>query len=182
MFFQSQKEFRKWLKGNHQKETELWVGFYKKESVKFNMTWSQSVDEALCFGWIDGVRRSVDKESYCIRFTPRRATSRWSLVNIKKVEELSKQGLMQPAGLEIFKLRKKENSGIASYENGARPLEKDLENKFKANKIAWDYFSSQAPYYQKAIIHWIMTAKQEKTKMARLNKTINESERQKRIT
>ena len=123
------------------------------------MTWSQSVDEALCFGWIDGIRRSIDKDSFCIRFTPRRPSSSWSSVNIRKVEELVKQGLMQPAGLEIYKQRKEKNSKVASYETEAKQLDKFLETRFKANKTAWEFFSKQAPYYQKTIIRWVMTAK-----------------------
>ena len=101
-FFAKQSGFRNWLKKNHRKETELIVGFYKVGSGKPSITWSQSVDEALCFGWIDGVRTSIDKESYQIRFTPRKPTSIWSAINIKKVEVLTKQGLMQPAGLASF--------------------------------------------------------------------------------
>jgi uncharacterized protein YdeI (YjbR/CyaY-like superfamily) len=146
------------------------------------MTWSQSVDQALCFGWIDGVRRSIDEESYCIRFTPRKQSSTWSSVNIKKVEELIKNGLMQPAGLEIYKHRKEEKSRVASYESDPKKLDTFLEIKFKANKNAWDFFSLQPPYYQKTIIHWIMSAKQESTRIIRLEKTINESEKQKRIS
>ncbi len=181
IYFSDQSAFRKWLEKNHKKEKELIVGFYKKESGKLNMTWSQSVDQALCFGWIDGIRRSIDKDSYCIRFTPRRTTSVWSKVNINKVEELTKKGLMQPAGLEIYKLRKEEKSGIFSYESEAKQLEKDFENRFKACKSAWEFFTHQAPSYQKMIIHWILAAKQEATKARRLEKVIAESEKQKRI-
>lgn len=170
-----------WLEKNHKEETELLVGFYKKNSGKPNMTWSQSVDEALCFGWIDGVRRSIDKDSYCIRFTPRRPSSTWSTINIKKVEELIKQRRMQPAGLEIYIHRKEEKTSVASYENETKRLDKYLEIKFVANKIAWEFFSRQAPSYQKTIIHWIMAAKQETTKITRLDKTITESEKQKRL-
>jgi uncharacterized protein YdeI (YjbR/CyaY-like superfamily) len=170
-----------WLEENHKKETELLVGFYKKDSGKPNMTWSQSVDEALCFGWIDGVRRSIDKDSYCIRFTPRRPSSTWSTININKVKELIRLGLMQPAGLEIYKHRKEEKSGLASYEREAKQLDKNLLNKFKANKIAWKFFSKQAPSYRKTIIHWIMTAKQETTKISRLERMIKESEKQNRL-
>jgi uncharacterized protein YdeI (YjbR/CyaY-like superfamily) len=182
IFFTNQANFRKWLEENHKKETELLVGFYKKDSGKPNMTWSQSVDEALCFGWIDGVRRSIDNCSYCIRFTPRRPTSTWSSVNIKKAEELIKYGLMQPAGLEIYKHRKEDRSGVASYESETKQLDKILETKFISNTVAWAFFSKQAPSYKKTIIHWIMTAKQESTRIKRLDKTINVSENQKRLT
>lgn len=181
IFFKSPEEFRSWLEKNHKIKTELYVGYYKKATGKPTMTWSQSVDEALCFGWIDGIRRSIDKESYCNRFTPRRETSRWSSVNIKKVEELIKSGMMQPAGLQIYNKRKEEMSGISSYESEAKQLHEEFENKFKENKTAWEYFSRQAPSYKRTIIHWILSAKQEKTKLARLEKTITESEKQKRV-
>ncbi|MBK7625764.1 MAG: YdeI/OmpD-associated family protein [Bacteroidales bacterium] len=181
IFFKSPEEFRSWLEKNHKIKTELYVGYYKKATGKPTMTWSQSVDEALCFGWIDGIRRSIDKESYCNRFTPRRETSRWSTVNIKKVEELIKSGMMQPAGLQIYNKRKEEMSGISSYESEAKQLHEEFENKFKENKTAWEYFSRQAPSYKRTIIHWILSAKQEKTRLARLEKTITESEKQKRV-
>jgi uncharacterized protein YdeI (YjbR/CyaY-like superfamily) len=180
-FFADQSDFRRWLEVNHKKETELFVGFYKKNSGRLNMTWSQSVDEALCFGWIDGVRKSIDKDSFCIRFTPRRLKSTWSTVNIRKVEDLTKQGLMHQTGLDIFKHRKESKSGVASYENEAKQLENSYLVKFKENKTAWEYFTKQAPSYQRTIFHWIMTAKQETTKMVRLQKVITESEKLKRI-
>jgi uncharacterized protein YdeI (YjbR/CyaY-like superfamily) len=180
-FFKDQSGFRKWLVKNHMKESELLVGFYKKESGKANMTWSQSVDEALCFGWIDGVRRSIDEDSYCIRFTPRRPNSTWSTVNINKVEELIKQDLMQAAGLDIYRLRKKEKTSVASYEREAKQLDKKMEDEFRANIAAWGYFTRQAPSYQRMIIHWILSAKQEKTRMSRLEKAISYSEEQRRM-
>ncbi|MEP6596837.1 MAG: hypothetical protein ABJA71_12870, partial [Ginsengibacter sp.] len=123
-FFEKPSDFRKWLEENHKKETELLVGFYKVGSCRPGITWSQSVDEALCFGWIDGVRRSIDNESYTIRFTPRKIKSIWSAVNIKKVEELIKQGLMQPAGLEIFNMRDENKSRIYTYENDPVKLDR----------------------------------------------------------
>lgn len=181
IFFKNQSAFRKWLEKNHKTETELLVGFYKIESGKPNMSWSQSVDEALCFGWIDGIRKSIDRESYCIRFTPRRPSSIWSDINIKKVAELTKKGLMQPAGIEAFKNLKVSKSKIYSFETETKILPGHLESKFKANKPAWDFFTTQAPSYQKAILHWIMTAKQETTILARLDKAITRSEKQKRI-
>ncbi len=146
------------------------------------MTWPQSVDEALCFGWIDGVRRSIDKDSYCNRFTPRTPTSTWSAINIKKVRELIKNGLMQPAGLAAFKLRKDHKSGIYSYEREVLNLSPEFVRKFKANKKAWDFFTTQAPSYQKVIIHWIMTAKQDVTRLTRLDKAISASSASKRLS
>lgn len=175
-FFAKQSEFRKWLNKNHKKETELLVGFYKVDSGKSSMTWSQSVDEALCFGWIDGVRKSIDKDSYQIRFTQRKSTSIWSAVNIQKIEELTKKGFMQPAGLASFENRKEDKSKIYSYENEEVKFSSDFEKLFKANKIAWDYFQSLAPSYRKPSTNWVMSAKQEATRIKRLKELIDDSE------
>ncbi|MES2567952.1 MAG: YdeI/OmpD-associated family protein [Bacteroidota bacterium] len=180
-FFSSPSEFRKWLQKNHKKETELLVGFYKVSSGKPSITWPQSVDEALCFGWIDGVRKNINEESYSIRFTPRRSTSIWSTINIKKVEELTKAGLMMAEGLKAFSLRTENKSNIYSYEKEAVSLEPGYEKLFKKNKVAWEFFSSQAPSYKKQMIHRIMGAKQEKTRLSRLEKIIKESEAQRRV-
>lgn len=176
-FFAKQSDFKKWLQKNHAKETELVVGFYKVGSGKPSITWSQSVDEALCFGWIDGVRKSIDEDSYQIRFTQRKPLSIWSAINIKKIETLTKQGLMQPAGLACFEKRKEARSKIYSYENAGATLSKDFEKKFKANKKAWDYFQSLAASYKKTSIHWVTSAKQEATKLKRLNLLIGDSEK-----
>jgi len=176
IFFAKQTDFRKWLQKNHKKETELLVGFYKVGSGKPSMTWSQSVDEALCFGWIDGVRKSIDKDSYQIRFTRRKPGSIWSAINIKKVEELTRQGLMQPAGLAIFEKRKESKSKIYSHENEEVALPQQFKTQFKKNKKAWEYFQSLAPSYRKVSIHWVMSAKQEKTQLKRLNQLITDSE------
>ena len=181
-FFKTQDDFREWLENNHEKETELIVGFFKVDSGKPSMSWSQSVDQALCFGWIDGVRKSIDKESYSIRFTPRRSTSNWSAINIKKIEVLTKAGLMKPAGLKAFSLRKENKSEVYAYENDTLFLDSNYEVQFRENKKAWDFFMKQAPSYRKAIMRWIMSAVQEKTRQSRLEKTINESKQQKRVT
>jgi uncharacterized protein YdeI (YjbR/CyaY-like superfamily) len=180
-FFAKQSDFRKWLAKNHKTHTELLVGFYKVNSGKASMTWPQSVDEALCFGWIDGVRKRIDDESYSIRFTPRKPTSIWSAVNIKKIEDLTQKGLMQPAGLAAFETRTENKSKIYAYENEPAKLSPDFEKTFKAKNKAWAFFTDQAPSYQKTMIHWIMRAKQEATKLSRLEKTIAESENQKRV-
>ena len=176
IFFAKQSDFRKWLEKNHKKETELVVGFHKVDSGNPSMTWSQSVDEALCFGWIDGVRKSIDKDNYQIRFTQRKATSTWSAINIKKVEALIRQGLMQPSGLESFKKLNKGNSKIYSYENEVVKLSPDFEKRFKANKTAWNYFQSLAPSYKKTSSSWVMRAKQEVTRLKRLDQLIADSE------
>lgn len=180
-FFAKQSNFRKWLEKNHETQTELLVGFYKVGSGKPSMTWPQSVDEALCFGWIDGVRKRIDDDSYSIRFTPRKPTSIWSAINIKKVGELTDQGLMQPAGLAAFEKRKDSKSMIYAYENEPAKLSPEFEKKFKTNKKAWNFFAAQAPSYQKTIFHWIMRAKQETTRASRLDKVISESGKQKRL-
>jgi uncharacterized protein YdeI (YjbR/CyaY-like superfamily) len=172
VFFAKQADFRKWLLKNHKKETELLVGFYKVGSGKPSMSWSESVDVALCFGWIDGVRKSIDKDSYQIRFTQRKPTSIWSAINIKKVEELTTAGLMHPAGLESFEKRIESKSRIYSHEKEEVELPRDFKKQFKANKKAWDYFQSLAPSYKKVSIHWVMSAKQEATRIKRLNQLI----------
>ena len=180
-YFAEQIDFRRWLEANHSKETELLVGFYKVGSGKPSMNWSQSVDEALCFGWIDGVRGSIDAESYSIRFTPRKAKSIWSAVNIKKVAELIEKELMQSAGLAAFAKREESKSKIYAYENAPAELSDEFEMRFKANKKAREFFSAQAPSYQRRAIHWIMTAKQATTRESRLGKLINESENGRKI-
>jgi uncharacterized protein YdeI (YjbR/CyaY-like superfamily) len=176
IFFAKQSDFRKWLAKNHKKESELLVGFYKIDSGKPSLTWSQSVDEALCFGWIDGVRKSIDKDSYQIRFTQRRPTSIWSAVNIQKMEELTRQGLMQPAGLACFEKRTETKSKIYAFENAEVKFLPGFEKQFRANKKAWDYFQSLAPSYRKPSANWVMSAKQEATKIKRLNELITDSE------
>ncbi|MFD1604531.1 YdeI family protein [Flavobacterium artemisiae] len=180
-FFADQSDFRKWLEKNHQDQKELLVGFYKVTSGKPSMTWPESVDQALCFGWIDGVRRSIDAESYSIRFTPRKTSSIWSAINIQKMEDLTKAGLMTDAGLKAFSFRTENKSKIYSHEKEPVLLDAVYEKQFKSNKLAWDFFEKQAPSYKKVMIHWIMTAKQEKTRLSRLEKTIIESEKQKRV-
>ncbi len=180
-FFANPTEFRNWLQKNHKKETELIVGFYKVKTGKASITWSQSVDQALCFGWIDGIRKSIDEESYCIRFTPRRKSSLWSAVNIKKMAELTEAGLMTEAGHHIFRLRTVDESSAYSHAHVSSELPAEYKRLFKQNKAAWDFFSSQAPSYLRLTKHWIMSAKQEKTRLSRLDKTIIASQNQKRV-
>jgi uncharacterized protein YdeI (YjbR/CyaY-like superfamily) len=180
-FFAKPSEFRTWLKKNHNKETEVIVGFYKVGIGKPSITWSEAVDQALCFGWIDGVRRSIDKDSYCNRFTPRRPGSNWSAINIKKVEDLTKKGLMQPPGLKAFEDRLKNKNNVYSFEVENLTLKRTYATEFRKHKEAWKFFKEQAPWYQKFIIHWIMTAKQEKTQLNRLDKAIKASAEGKRL-
>ena len=180
-FFLSQSDFRRWLEENHDKESELIVGFYNVKSGRQTMTWSEAVDQALCFGWIDGVRRRVDEESYSNRFTPRRPNSNWSAVNIKKVAELTAKGLMNPAGITAFEKRTEAKSGIYAYENELKQFSEEFEKQFKERENAWNFFEKQANWYKKQMINWVMTAKQEATREKRLEKLITESENEKRL-
>ena len=182
VYFESPEDFRDWLEKNHESQTELLVGFYKVSSGKRSISWPQSVDQALCFGWIDGVRTSIDAESYTIRFTPRRATSIWSAVNIRKMQELTDAGLMRPEGLQAFALRTESRSKIYSHENEAVAFDPEIEKIFRSNTQAWTFFCAQPPSYRKVITHWVTNAKQEKTRMARLEKTMLASEQGKRLT
>ena len=175
-FFPAQEDFRRWLEENHERETEIIVGYYNVKSGKGGMTWSESVDQALCFGWIDGVRRKVDEESYCNRFTPRRANSNWSAVNIAKVAELTGKGLMKPSGIAAFEKRQASKSAIYAYENELKAFSEAFEKQFKLNEKAWDFFEKQANWYKKQIINWVMTAKQDATRAKRLEKLVAESE------
>jgi uncharacterized protein YdeI (YjbR/CyaY-like superfamily) len=176
LYFRSPPEMRKWLEKNHSKATELIAGYYKKASGKESITWEESVEEAICFGWIDGIRRSVDEERYTNRFTPRKATSNWSLKNIATAEALIRNGKMQPAGLAAFQKRKEEKSGIYSFEKEALELTVEFIDLFKQNKKAWEFYSSQAPSYRKTAVYWVMSAKQEKTRRKRLQDLIEASE------
>ena len=180
-FFATQAEFREWLEKHNKIETELLVGFYKVNSGKPSMSWSESVDQALCFGWIDGIRRTIDDQSYSIRFTPRKRMSIWSAVNINKMAKLTQAGLMTPEGQKAFEARIENKSRIYSYENEPDILNPNYESQFKMNKLAWEFFEKQASSYKNVMIHWIMSAKQESTRLLRLEKTINISEQQKRM-
>ena len=175
LFFSNAAAFRVWLAQNHQKKKEHLVGFHKVKSEKQCMTWSESVDEALCYGWIDGVRKSLDDQRYTIRFTPRKPNSIWSLVNVKKMEALTKKGLMQPAGQAIFAARHESRSGVYIHENSPLKLDAKLARKLKSHKGAWDYFQSTAPSYRKVAINWIMSAKQEATRDRRFEKLLKAS-------
>lgn len=181
-FFKTPAGFRKWLEKNHAKKTEVWVGFYKTSTGKKSITWPESVDQALCYGWIDGLRKGIDEESYKIRFTPRKKTSIWSNVNLRKIKELTEAGLMMPPGLQIFEARKEDKSGIYAFEQRKNAeLDPASEKKFKANKKAWAWFKKTAPTYQVTAIWWIMRSKQEATKQKRLNDLIFYSEKHEKL-
>lgn len=174
-FFTSASKFREWLEKHHEDKTELIVGFYKVKSGIPSMTWSQSVDQALCFGWIDGVRKSIDEQSYQIRFTPRKKNSVWSPVNLDKINKLTGDGLMKPAGIDIYKSRDKNKQDAYGFRKQDLKLPPDFESQFKANTKAWLYFEQLAPSYQKLSIHWVISAVQHKTKVKRLNELIADS-------
>lgn len=168
IFFPTQEDFRRWLEENHEKKIEVFVGYYNVKSGKGGMDWSESVDQALCFGWIDGVRRKIDETSYCNRFTPRKPNSNWSAINIKKIEELTEKGLMKPAGIAAFEKRSEMKSAIYAYENELKTFTAEFEKRFRINETAWNFFDRQANWYKKQMINWVMTAKQEKTRESRL--------------
>jgi uncharacterized protein YdeI (YjbR/CyaY-like superfamily) len=180
-FFKTPGSFHKWLAANHAKSKELWVGFYKKDSGKASITWPESVDEALCFGWIDGIRKSIDEDSYKIRFTPRKPTSVWSAVNIRNVAKLIKEDRMQAAGMKAFEARKENRSGIYAYEQRSPELVEPYLGKLKQNKAAWKFFQAQPPSYRKVMNWWVVSAKREETRLKRLEQLIEESAQGKRM-
>ena len=180
-FFATKEEFRAWLRENHSVRTELLVGYYKVSTGKPSMTWPESVDQALCFGWIDGIRRSVDDESYCIRFTPRRPGSNWSTVNIRKVEALIENGLMRDAGMKAYGDREEHRSEVYGYERKALTLSREFKAIFRENEKAWEFFKAQAAYYKKTAQNWVMSAKREDTRRRRLAKLIESSAKEEKV-
>lgn len=177
-FFANPDDFRTWLETHHAKEQELLVGYYKKATGKPSITWEESVEEALCFGWIDGIRRRVDEEAYTVRFTPRRPNSNWSRKNVATVERLLKEQRMQPAGIQAYEAR----SGLYSYEQEQEiELSPSLLKQFKHNEAAWDFFQAQPPSYRRLMTHWVASAKQEATQLRRLERVIAVSAQKKRV-
>ena len=175
-FFAAPDEFRAWLEAHHATESELLVGFHKKATGKRSMTWTEAVREALCFGWIDGVRRSLDDERYVNRFTPRKPRSNWSAVNVRHVEELIREGRMHPAGLAAFEAREQRRTGVYSYENRHEAkLDAEQEARFRAHAAAWEFFSSQPPGYRQTAIFWVVSAKRPETQSKRLGTLIDDS-------
>jgi uncharacterized protein YdeI (YjbR/CyaY-like superfamily) len=181
-FFATPAQFRAWLKANHTRRQELWVGFYKRETGLPSITWPESVDVALCYGWIDGIRKSIDEKSYMIRFTPRKERSKWSAVNLKRMRQLIDTGLMHPAGLKAFTERKQEAPGEYSYEQRNKiefdPIQEKL---FRANDKAWNFYQSQPNWYRKTSLWWVVSAKKEETRQRRLTQLIQSSEQGKTI-
>lgn len=176
VFFASPSEFRAWLDEHSDGLQEVWVGYYKKGSGKPSITWPESVDEALCCGWIDGLRKGIDEESYMIRFTPRKPRSIWSAVNIERVKELTAAGRMQPAGIAAYEKRAEDKSGIYAYEQKeAVQLNESDEAQLRANEKAWAFYQSQPAGYRKLVAYWIASAKKEETKRKRLEELIRDS-------
>jgi uncharacterized protein YdeI (YjbR/CyaY-like superfamily) len=181
-FFATPEAFRAWLDAHHERETECLVGFYKRGSGKPSITWPQSVDEALSFGWIDGKRQSIDEISYTIRFTPRKPRSNWSAINVKRMAVLIAQGRVRPMGLAAFEKRSAERTGIYAYENRkSATLDPEAEREFRRNKKAWAYFEAEAPSYRRLAIWWVVSAKREETRRSRLATLIDDSAQGRRI-
>jgi uncharacterized protein YdeI (YjbR/CyaY-like superfamily) len=179
--FASAQEFRAWLAGNHTSASELWVGFYKKSAKRPGTTYAEALDEALCYGWIDGVRYAVDALSYKIRFTPRKAESVWSLVNVRHVKRLTRLGKVAEPGLQAFQAREQRRTGIYSFEQKRPGLAAKHKKIFRANAAAWKFFSNQAPWYQRTAGYWVSSAKRKETQQRRLAKLIADSKAGRRI-
>lgn len=180
-FFRSRSALRTWLEKNHESATELWVGFHRKDSGKPSIAYSEALDEALCFGWIDGVRHKVDETGYTNRFSPRKPGSVWSLINIRRVQQLTKLGLMRPPGVAAFDKRDEKKSLMYSYERKKSQLDEAFENKFRANKPAWKYFEAQSPWYRRTATWWVISAKREETRAKRLATLIEDSAHERRL-
>ena len=173
IFFDGPEHFYRWLEAHHETETEVWVGLYKKATGKQTMSWSQAVDQALCFGWIDGVMNRIDDERHQQRFTPRKKGSNWSKVNVEKMARLEAQGLVAPAGRKAFEARTADKTGIYSFESheGAE-LPVEFANQLAANAAADEYFEGRAPSYRRTAIHWVVSAKREETRVRRMGQLI----------
>lgn len=180
-FFRTPADLRKWFQKHHATAAELRVGYYKVGSGKPSITWPESVDEALCVGWIDGVRHRIDADSYTIRFTPRKTVSTWSAVNIRRVKALSDEKRMQPAGLKAFEGRRENRSGIYAYEQRPTELVEPYRSEMKRNKAAWTFFEAQPPSYRKTLTWWVVSAKQDETRLKRLKILIEACESGRRL-
>ena len=180
-FFRTQAEFRRWLERHHASVTELWIGFWKKTSGKAGLSYDEAVEEALCFGWIDGLVRGRDAESFIQRFTPRGPRSTWSAINLRKVEALRKAGRMAPAGLEAHAKRDPKRANLYSFENRHVVLSPAFTKRFKARKDAWTFFEAQPPGYRRIAAFWVMSAKLEETRERRFAQLVADSQKGERI-
>jgi uncharacterized protein YdeI (YjbR/CyaY-like superfamily) len=174
LYFDSPRAFYDWLEKNHKTADEVYVGYWKRHTRKPSLTWSEAVDQALCFGWIDGKVNRIDEERHVQRFTPRRAGSNWSKINVEKVERLREAGLMRPAGIEAFEKRDKDRVGVYSFESD-QELAPEYEARLRANRKAAEYFDSRPPWYRRTAIHLVMSAKREETRLRRLEQLIADS-------
>jgi len=180
VFFETPADLRAWLEANHTTATELWVGMYRRGTGRPSLTWPEVVDEVLCFGWIDGIRKGIDAERFANRITPRRRQSNWSAVNVRRVAELAAAGRMTPAGARAFEARDPDRQGY-SYEAESSGLSDAFDALFRANEAAWQWFSEQAPFYRRTAVHWVMSAKREETRLRRLAALIEDSAAGRRV-
>jgi uncharacterized protein YdeI (YjbR/CyaY-like superfamily) len=177
-FFPTPGAWRAWLEAYHADATELWVGFYKRTSGRPSITWPEAVDGALCFGWIDGIRKSIDEKAYKIRFTPRKPRSTWSTINLKRAGELTAMGVMHPAGTSAFEKRTSQRTATYSYEQRKQAeLPAEYEEEFRRNSAAWEFFLSRPAWYRRTSTYWVISAKKEATRIKRLNELIRDSSR-----
>jgi len=181
IFFDSPRALRAWFAAHGARDKEIWVGFHRRHTGKPTLTWPESVDEALCVGWIDGIRKTVDVDAYTIRFTPRKPGSHWSNINIARVAVLTGEGRMRPAGIAAFEARLPERSGRATYEQRGEASFGPLERRFRARKAAWTFFQEQPPGYRRTATFWVMNAKQEETQLRRLDRLIADSAQGRRL-
>ena len=181
VFFKNPAEFRRWLDKHHETETEVLVGYRKTATGLPSMTWPESVDEALCYGWIDGIRRSIDEKSYTIRFTPRKPESAWSAVNIRKIETLTKLGRMKPAGMRAWENRHRSRGYGYGYSSPNAEFGEAHVAEFKKHQTAWEFFDSQPPSYKRTVSHWVLSAKREETREKRFKELIADSANQQRL-
>jgi uncharacterized protein YdeI (YjbR/CyaY-like superfamily) len=181
VFFRNAAEFRRWLTRHHGDQPELQVGVYRKDSGRGGLTYAEAVDEALCFGWIDGVTHKIDDVSFSLRFTPRRARSNWSLKNVRNVERLIKAKKMHAAGLKAFAAREDKRTGVYSFEQAPRSMPPAYENEFRANPAAWEFFEAQAPGYRRLLVHKVVSPKREETRRRWLARLISESAAGRRV-
>ena len=175
IFFASPQEFHEWLEEHHESATEVYVGYFKQHTGKRAMSWSEAVDQALCFGWIDGKVNTIDEDRYMQRFTPRKPGSNWSKVNVEKVAKLSEAGRMRPAGIAAFERRSEDRTGVYSYESAANGLPPEYDERLRANPAAAEYFYSRPPSYRRTAIYLVMSAKREETRLRRLDQLIEDS-------
>ncbi len=181
IFFENPAELRRWFEANHETAKEVWVGYHRKHTGRPTVTWPEVVDQALCFGWIDGVRYSLGGDSSAQRLTPRRKRSIWSAINVRKYEALERAGQVLPAGRAAFAARSAGRTAIYSYENRSRGMGPALEARFRKDRAAWEYFQSQAPWYRATATHWVLSAKREETRERRFAALMEHSRKGERI-